>query len=104
MFQRLFIYYRIPKADIEKGLVCARALLDQLEKQGLGTGSLHQREEADKPYVTLMEVIQPANDQQADMAQFSLLVDQFAAACFSNLPVQPARHVELFTEVQAPCA
>lgn len=104
MPHRLFVYYRIPKADIATGLSSARLLADRLNSQGLGKATLYQREEADKPYFTLMEEIRPASDLQGDMAAFSLQVEQLAATCFSTLQPTPARHTEVFTELEPPCA
>lgn len=99
MMSQLFIYYRIPKADIALGLACAGKLLLTLEEQGLGSGELFQREEADKPYVTLMEVITPATTMAERIEEFANTLENLAVACFSTLPTAPGRHVEIFSPV-----
>lgn len=105
MARKLFVYYRIPKADIALGMACAHQLMISLKNQGLGTGELFQREEADKPYFTLMEVIQPAAISAENIAEFSAQVEQLATACFAGLPTMPGRHTEIFSEAgKKPCA
>lgn len=99
MKRQLFIYYRIPKADIALGLRCARRLASQLKQQGLGHSQLFQREEVDKPYFTLMEVIHPAPEFSDCTALFTEKLEQMAATCFTDLPSLPSRHLELFTEL-----
>jgi hypothetical protein len=99
MKRQLFIYYRIPKADIAPGLQCARRLATQLKQQGLGHSQLFQREEVDKPYFTLMEVIYPAPEFSDSTALFTEKLEQMAATCFADLPSPPSRHLELFTEL-----
>ena len=99
MNYKLFIYYRIQKADIALGLACAKQLMGQVQQQGLGQGQLFQREEADKPYFTLMEVIEPADQYAAAVDQFTLQIDALAAHCFSGFESSPSRHVELFSPV-----
>lgn len=101
---QLFIYYRIPKADIALGLACAAKLMESVQQQGLGQCKLFQREEADKPYFTLMEVIHPAAPHAARIADFSVQIEQLAAHCFSDFANAPSRHVEVFSEVFSPCA
>lgn len=101
---QLFIYYRIPKVDIALGLACAAKLMDSLQQQGLGQCRLFQREEADKPYVTLMEVIHPAAPHATRVAEFSVQIEQLAAHCFAGFVNAPSRHVEVFSEVLSPCA
>ena len=49
MATQLFVYYRLPKAEISLGLACAAELIKALEGENLGTAKLYQREEADKP-------------------------------------------------------
>jgi len=97
--RQLFIYYRIPKADIALGRACARQLVTALEEQKLGCGQLFQREETDKPYFTLMEVIYPAPEFSDCTALFTEKVEKMAATCFTDLPSLPSRHLELFTEL-----
>lgn len=99
MVRQLFVYYRIPKADIAMGLACASQLIEALNEQGLGTAELFQREETEKPYFTLMEVIRPTPAQAGDLEQFSITVDQLATFCFAILPTQPVRHTEVFNSV-----
>ncbi|MCR2746931.1 DUF4936 family protein [Limnobacter parvus] len=101
MMRQLFIYYRIPKADIALGLTCAGQLMDALKNQGLGSGELFQREEADKPYFTLMEVITPATAHADHIEEFTRKVQIQAAASFALLPNPPSRHVEVFSPVGA---
>ena len=100
MMRQLFIYYRIPKADIALGLACAEELLLRIEELGLGSGKLFQREEGDKPYFTLMEVLTPAATHTEQIQAFSDKVEHLAICCFSTLPNLPGRHVEIFTPVQ----
>jgi hypothetical protein len=71
----------------------------RLKQQGLGHSQLFQREEADKPYFTLMEVIHPAPEYSACSAAFIETLEQIATATFSALPTLPSRHVELFGEI-----
>lgn len=97
MKRQLFIYYRVPKADIALGLACAGQLLAALKVQGLGHGELFQREEVDKPYFTLMEVITPASAHAEQIEEFTSTVQQLATTCFANLPNPPGRHVEVFS-------
>ena len=105
MTRKLFIYYRIPKADIALGMACAHQLMISIRDQGLGTGELFQREEADKPYFTLMEIIQPAATASENIAEFSARVEQLAATCFANLSTMPSRHTEVFSAAgKQPCA
>jgi hypothetical protein len=99
MTRQLFIYYRIPKADIALGLTCAENLMHQIKALGLGSGELFQREEADKPYFTLMEVITPTATQAEPIETFAGKIEQLAANCFSSVPSQPSRHVEIFTSL-----
>lgn len=99
MTRQLFIYYRIPKAEIALGLACARQLLGALKEQGIGHGELFQREEADKPYFTLMEVITPASAHAEQIEEFKIKVQQLATASFAKLPNPPGRHVEVFSSV-----
>lgn len=101
---QLFIYYRIPNADIALGLACATKLMKLVQQQGLGQGKLFQREEADKPYFTLMEVIQPAAQHATQVAEFSVQIEQLAVHCFAGFANAPSRHVEVFSEVFSPCA
>lgn len=100
MKRQLFIYYRIPKADIAVGVRCAQQLMTMLLEQGLGRGELFQREEENKPYFTLMEVIQPSAGHAENMDEFTRLLAERVAICFANLPTLPARHIEVFV----PCA
>lgn len=99
MKRQLFIYYRIPKADIAFGLQCASLMATRLKQQGLGHSQLYQRDEADKPYFTLMEVIHPAPDYSACDAEFIQTLEQLATESFSALPTLPSRHIELFSEI-----
>lgn len=99
MTRQLFIYYRVPKAEIALGLACAGQLMATLNEQGLGRGELFQREETDKPYFTLMEVITPAAAHAEHIEEFTNHVEQLAIRCFSTLPTPPGRHVEIFTPV-----
>lgn len=99
MMRQLFIYYRIPKADIALGRACARQLLTALEEQKLGCGQLFQREETDKPYFTLMEVITPAMEHAEHIEEFMLKVQEQAKASFAKLPNAPGRHVEVFSKL-----
>lgn len=101
MTRQLFIYYRIPKADIALGLQCARHMAACLKEQGLGHSQLFQREEADKPYFTLMEVIHPAHEHSSCQAAFIETLEQLAKSCFAVLPGLPSRHIELFSEVDS---
>lgn len=100
MKRQLFIYYRIPKADIDLGLRCASQMAGTLKQMGLGSSQLYQREEADKPYFTLMEVIHPAPEYSECEASFTEQIEQLAATCFAELPSLPSRHVELFSEIE----
>lgn len=108
MATQLFVYYRIAKADIDLGLACAGELIKALEGENLGTAKLYQREEADKPYFTLMEVIEPAPVQSKQIDDFCKKVQELARQCFSSFENPPARHTEVFSEVPAgaikPCA
>ncbi|BET26054.1 hypothetical protein EV673_0848 [Limnobacter thiooxidans] len=108
MAMQLFVYYRIPKADIAQGLACAGELIKALEGENLGTAKLYQREEADKPYFTLMEVIEPAPVQSKQIADFCEKVQELAKRSFSTFENPPARHTEIFSEVivgaAKPCA
>lgn len=98
MPDKLFIYYRIPKADVDLGLMCAKKLLRALEQQNLGTGELFLRNEAGKPYVTLMEVICPATQYNMERAEeFNNQLAKLANTCFADLPSLPVRHTELFS-------
>lgn len=99
MNRQLFIYYRIPKADIVLGLRCARRMAACVQQQGLGRSQLFQREEADKPYYTLMEVIHPAPEHSLCEPVFIDALAQLANDCFAELPTMPSRHLELFEEV-----
>ena len=99
MTRQLFIYYRIPKADIALGLQCAKHMAASLKELGLGHSQLFQREEAGKPYFTLMEVIYPAPEYLACEAAFIETLAQLADASFADLPTLPSRHVEVFSEV-----
>ena len=99
MNYKLFIYYRIQKADIALGLACAKQLMSQVQQQGLGQGQLFQREEADKPYFTLMEAIEPTDQHAAAMDQFTRQIEDLAASCFAGFESKPSRHVELFSPV-----
>lgn len=99
MTRQLFIYYRIPKADIALGLRCAKHMAACLKEKGLGHSQLFQREEAGKPYFTLMEVIYPAPEYLACEAAFIETLAQLANASFADFPVVPSRHVEVFSEV-----
>ena len=99
MTRQLFIYYRISKADIALGLRCAEHMATCLKQQGLGHSQLFQREEVDKPYFTLMEVIHPAHEHSACEAAFIETLAQLANVCFADFPVVPSRHVEVFTQV-----
>jgi len=99
MTWQLFIYYRLPKADIVIGLACAENLMAQIKALGLGSGELFQREEADKPYFTLMEVITPTATQAEPIETFAGKIEQLAANCFSSVPNPPSRHVEVFTKL-----
>lgn len=101
---QLFIYYRIPKADIALGLACATKLMESVQQQGWGQGKLFQREESDKPWFTLMEVIEPASPHATHLAEFSVQIEQLAAHCFAGFANAPSRHVEIFSEVFNPCA
>ncbi|WP_334119622.1 DUF4936 family protein [Limnobacter sp.] len=101
---QLFIYYRIPKTDIVLGLACARNLMESVRQQGWGQGKLFQREEADKPYFTLMEVIEPAAPHATHVAEFSVQIELLAARCFADFTNAPNRHIEVFHEVSNPCA
>lgn len=108
MATQLFVYYRIPKADIGLGLVCACELIKALEGENLGTAKLYQREEADKPYFTLMEVIEPEQGQLQQIQDLCEKVQELARHCFSAFENPPARHTEVFAEVPTsafkPCA
>jgi len=108
MTTQLFVYYRIPKTDIGLGLGCAGELIKALAEQNLGTAKLYQREEQDKPYFTLMEVIEPHPDTSIQIEEFILKVQSLAAQSFCVFDTVPARHTEVFTEVTAgmfkPCA
>ena len=108
MAMQLFVYYRIPKADIGLGLACAGELIKALQARNLGTAKLYQREEASKPYFTLMEVIEPAPVQSKQIEDFCEKVQELARLCFSPFENPPARHTEIFTEVSTeafkPCA
>lgn len=99
MTRQLFIYYRVPKAEIALGLACAGQLMATLNEHGLGQGVLFQREETDKPYVTLMEVITPAAEHAERIEEFTSKVEQLAILCFSTLPNPPGRHIEIFSPV-----
>lgn len=99
MSSQLFIYYRIPKTEISAAIQCAQRLMHALHEQGLGHGQLFQREEADKPYFTLMEVIYPNPDHSDSLGTFTTQVELLAANCFADLPSNPGRHIELFSEV-----
>lgn len=99
MTRQLFIYYRVPKAEIALGLACATQLMATLNEHGLGQGELFQREEADKPYVTLMEVITPAAGHAVHIEEFTSKVEQLAILCFSTLTNPPGRHIEIFSPV-----
>ena len=99
MTRQLFIYYRIPEADIALGLTCAENLMHQIKALGLGSGELFQREEADKPYFTLMEVIYPNPGHSDSLGTFTTQVELLAANCFADLPSHTDRHIELFSEV-----
>lgn len=100
MNRQLFIYYRIPKADIALGLACTQKLMTQIQALGLGSGELFQREEADKPYFTLMEVITPTATYAADhLEAFAGKIEQLAVVCFSSVPNPPSRHVEVFSKL-----
>lgn len=99
MTRQLFIYYRIPKAEIALGMACAHQFMATLHDQGLGSGELFQREESDKPYFTVMEVITPAPAHLANIEEFIHKVQQLATACFLKLPDSPSRHVEVFRKV-----
>lgn len=101
MTRQLFIYYRIPKADIALGLQCARHMAACLKEQGLGHSQLFQREEADKPYFTLMEVIHPAPEHSLCQPVFIDTLAQLANDCFADLPSLPSRHIESFSEVDS---
>lgn len=101
MKRQLFIYYRIPKAEFALGVSCAQLLAEQLLKQGLGHLALFQREELDKPYFTLMEVITPEASHSANIERFSTKVQALANVCFKAMSNPPARHLELFSEVNA---
>ena len=101
MTRQLFIYYRIPKADIALGLQCARHMAACLKEQGLGHSQLFQREEAGKPYFTLMEVIHPAHEHSSCHAAFIETLELLAKSCFVGLPSLPSRHIELFSEVES---
>jgi hypothetical protein len=108
MATQLFVYYRIPKADISLGLACAGEFIKALEEDNLGTAKLYQREEADKPYFTLMEVIEPEQGRFKQIQDYCDKVQELAIQCFSTFENPPARHTEIFTEVSAsvfkPCA
>lgn len=97
---QLFVYYRIPKPEIETGLRCAKALMADLATQGLAQGQLYQREEEGKPYYTLMEVITPKQGHDVSTEAFETQLKHMVTQHFSELPVQPQRHVELFTPVK----
>ena len=99
MSSQLFIYYRIPKTEISVAIQCAQRLMHALHEQGLGHGQLFQREEADKPYFTLMEVITPTATQAESIETFAGRIEQLAANCFSSVPSPPSRHVETFTKL-----
>lgn len=99
MKHQLFIYYRIPKADITLGLQCARRMATQLMQEGLGNSQLFQREETDKPYFTLMEVISPSPEYSDCTALFTEKLERIAARCFADLPKLPSRQLELFTKL-----
>ncbi len=97
---QLFIYYRIPKSEIEMGLRCATALIADLSAQGLAQGMLYQREEEGKAYYTLMEVITPEQGHEVHSPGFQARLDHLAKTHFSDLSEQPQRHAELFTPIQ----
>lgn len=99
MTRQLFIYYRIPKANIALGLACAEKLLAMLGEQGFASGELFQREEVDKPYFTLMEIITPTPAHLEHIKELTSKVEQLATVCFSALPVPPSRHVEVFSKL-----
>ena len=99
MKRQLFIYYRIPKADIALGLQSAKQMATLVQEQGLGESQLYQREEVDKPYFTLMEVVHPAPEHSACSADFIGKLEQLATRCFADLPTIPNRHIELFSTV-----
>lgn len=99
MKRQLFIYYRIPKADIAVGLQSAKQMAALVQEKGLGHSQLYQREEVDKPYFTLMEVIHPAPEHSACLTEFTERVEQLATICFAGLPTIPNRHIELFSSV-----
>jgi len=108
MATQLFVYYRVPKAEISLGLACAAELIKALEDNNLGTAKLYQREEADKPYFTLMEVIEPEQGQFKQIQDYCDKVQELAIQCFSAFENPPARHTEVFAQVPAsafkPCA
>lgn len=108
MATQLFVYYRVPKAEIELGLACAGELIQALKTHNLGCVKLYQREEADKPYFTLMEAIEPEQGQFKQIQDYCEKVQELAARSFSPFENPPARHTEIFTEVPAgafkPCA
>ncbi len=99
MTYKLFIYYRIQKVDILLGLACAKQLMTEVRQQGLGQGQLFQRDEADKPYFTLMEVIEPTDQHAKPVDQFTLEIEALAAGCFSSFASMPSRHLEIFNPI-----
>lgn len=97
---QLFVYYRIPKPDIETGLRCATALMADLLGQNLAQGQLYQRDETDKPYFTIMEVITPRQGKAINTAELLARLDRLAIEHFSSLAQRPQRHVEVFNPVR----
>lgn len=108
MATQLFVYYRIPKAEIDLGLACAGELIRSLKEHNLGRAKLYQREESDKPYFTLMEVVEPEPSHFQHFDDFNVKVQELARQCFSAFETPPARHTEVFAEVPdsafKPCA
>lgn len=98
--RQLFIYYRISKSEIAMGVQCAQQFMAMLKQRNLGQGELFQREEENKPYFTLMEVIQPSAAHAENMTEFTRLIGEAVAICFASMPTLPTRHIEVFT----PCA
>lgn len=104
MNRDLFIYYRIPNTEMDLGLQCAHRLLEEIQAEGLGLGELFRREEEGKPYITFMEVIHPDPVFETKINEFSAQIERLASKYFSELQNAPARHVEIFSKVNTPCA
>lgn len=96
MNQQLFIYYRVANANLEAVLACTRQFGKNLQAQGLGRLTMFQREEAGKPYITLMEVIYPDSAYSHGLETFMATIKRMAEDSFSSISPTPERHVEVF--------